>query len=320
MTLRRTLKIIIFILIIAVIMTVLGMIFIPKFYLSDDWATTCTYREFYEQEDNTDDVIFLGSSRGACAFDPIQMEDETGLIGYNLCCEMQNVSSSYYWLKEALRSQKPKVVVLDTNYLYLNRDNNSNLFTEGTVRKAIDNMHLSIPKLEMIRYNCSVDESQDIIDYIFPILRFHDRWQELSMHDIAYEPSGLRGYNPINYNKTNDQLYSTYEDSDKRDTTAMDEEMSDYLSRINELCKTEDIRLILVSPVSNEESAARHNTTLKWCNDNDCRFIDYNITGLYNSINYNFYEDNSSGNHANISGARKMTSYLSQIISEQIVR
>lgn len=310
---RIIIRVVIFLVVIVVGLVLLSGLFIPKFYLEDEWATTSTFREFYEEKDK-DDVIFIGSSRGAAAFDPIQLEDETGLKGYNICCEQQNLSTSYYWLKEALRSQSPKTVVLDTNYLYLNRENNSNLFSEGCVRKAIDNMHWNLPKMEIVRYICSVDDEQSIIDYVFPILRFHDRWQELSKKDVVYSPSGRKGYNPIDYNKTADQEYHTYDATQSNESLTMDEEMEAYLNRIKKLCDDNNIRLVLVSCVSNEENANRYTATNRWCQDNNVGFVDFNLDDTYKAVGYNFYDDNSSGNHAGITGAKKMTSYMGNIL------
>lgn len=62
---------------------------------------------------DTVDVLFLGSSHGVTSFLPQELYNQYGITGYNLGCEQQGMVTSYYWLKEALRYQSPKAVVLD---------------------------------------------------------------------------------------------------------------------------------------------------------------------------------------------------------------
>lgn len=44
-----------------------------KVFLSDIWPTTLTYSKFYEEEEDTIDVIFLGSSHAASSFIPQEL-------------------------------------------------------------------------------------------------------------------------------------------------------------------------------------------------------------------------------------------------------
>ena len=44
------------------------------------------------------------------------------------------------------------------------------------------------------------------------------------------------------------------------------------------------------------------------------RFVDFNLDDTYKAVGYSFYDDNSSGNHAGITGAKKMTSYMGNIL------
>ena len=106
------------ILLVLLFMRLADRVLIPKYYYNNKWSTTATYHGFYEIKDDTVDVLFLGSSHAACAFNPQVLYNEYGITSYNLGCEQQNLLLSYYWLKEALRSQKPRAVVLDSYILF----------------------------------------------------------------------------------------------------------------------------------------------------------------------------------------------------------
>ena len=91
-----------------------GILFKPKFLNDNYWPLDVTYQSFYEMENDSVDAVFLGSSHAISAFSPQELYDTCGIRSFNLASEEQSLLVSYYWLKEALRFQKPQAVVLDT--------------------------------------------------------------------------------------------------------------------------------------------------------------------------------------------------------------
>ena len=101
------------------------------------YSAASTYGGFYHMRKNTVDVLFLGTSNTYCAFSPDELYRRYGIRSYNLAGSQQSMLTSYYWLEEALRTQKPKVVVLDVFYAFYNTGN------EGSFHKAFDFMRWS---------------------------------------------------------------------------------------------------------------------------------------------------------------------------------
>ena len=98
---------------------------------------------FYSMEKNSIDVLFFGSSIGVNGFNTQEFYNQYGIRSYNLSNVQQPIPLSYCWLKEALKYQKPKVVVVDSRFLYqwhpadvLNGD-------EGAYHIALDKMRFS---------------------------------------------------------------------------------------------------------------------------------------------------------------------------------
>ena len=96
----------------------LNQVLTPKYFYNNTWPTTSTYLGFYKMERNTVDVLFFGSSHAVSSFSPQILYDRYGITSYNLGCEQQNLITYYYLLKEALRFQKPKAIVLDCYILF----------------------------------------------------------------------------------------------------------------------------------------------------------------------------------------------------------
>ena len=91
----------------------LTAIFMPKWtsYHSDQMQTRI--QAFYQQEKNSHDVIYLGSSYAYCGISPLTIWEEQGITGYVFAGTGQKAWMSAYYLEEALKYQAPKVVVFE---------------------------------------------------------------------------------------------------------------------------------------------------------------------------------------------------------------
>lgn len=68
---------------------------------------------FFTLPKNSVEVLFLGTSHVYCSYDPTLLKSETGIDSALLATSSQSFQNSYWLLKEAIRKQSPKVVVLD---------------------------------------------------------------------------------------------------------------------------------------------------------------------------------------------------------------
>lgn len=69
---------------------------------------------FHNLPENSMDVIVLGSSHAQYSFSPNFFYEDTGLYSYVLGSACQPLEVSYQMLREALKTQNPKLVVLET--------------------------------------------------------------------------------------------------------------------------------------------------------------------------------------------------------------
>ena len=87
----------------------------PKWLARDSmWEPATLIEEgFYAEPENSLDVICIGSSHVFLDISPMAMWKAEGITAYDLTSSIQRMWVSYYYLKEALKYQTPKVVVLD---------------------------------------------------------------------------------------------------------------------------------------------------------------------------------------------------------------
>ncbi|MCI8992672.1 MAG: hypothetical protein HFG80_08155 [Eubacterium sp.] len=310
-------RIIVFLILTGFVLSGLTKIFIPKYSYMNEWSTTVTYKKFYEIEKNTTDVLFLGSSRTMCSFLPQELYNKYGITSYNLGGEQQSIFVSYYWLKEALRFQTPKAVVIEVKELFFHKEGGLNM-EESHLRKSMDYMKWSSVKKEAVDDICDLDESQDKVSYYFPIFRFHARWKELEEDDFSYDADDhdgfLKGYNVLSdrYGREYTPLEETGGSEEE-----MVESMVDYMDRIVELCRQNHIQLILVNTPYARRTVENYNSVAAYAQKHQLPYYDFNLKKYYEEAGYDFASDNADSPHANIWGAIKITDYLGRVLTEQ---
>lgn len=315
---KNIFKCVLFLLILLCSLTAINKVLVPKYILKNStWPTTSSYRQFYKMEPNSIDVLFFGSSVCVNAFIPQEIYNDYGIRSYNLGSEQQSIFLSYYWLKEALRSQKPQVVVLDTKFMWDLHPENPINTTEGLTRKCLDPMHYSDVKKEAVHNLCELDKTQSELSYYLTNIRFHSRWSELAEYDIDSEmvdTSELKGFAPTTDNGP--EAYTTYEQNDAEITMEFPEVMQEYLDKTVDLCKENGITLILVSLPGNEMNDAANNTYTAYAHEKGIDYYNLCSTSYYNQIGAVLPEENVIG-HENIWGAIKTSKFIGGLLSEK---
>lgn len=200
--------------------------------------TTSTWTEFRSLEENSIDILFLGTSHVYHAIDPMYIYEQSGITSYALCGPAARIDTSYLVLKDALKTQTPKVVFFDMSAVHW-----TGPLDEALTHKVLDQLEWSDDKIEYA-YTNDV-EGLDPMSVLFPLFRYHTRWNQLGQDDFQFvaetqEDTYVRGH------------YITYRAQKaviKYDLEDMEFMLTDrylkYLDRIVELCRTNNIDLVL---------------------------------------------------------------------------
>ena len=311
---------IIFLCIAALTICVVNVILLPKYMNDSQWPTTATFTQFYLLEDNSVDVLFLGSSHAASAFNPQVVYDRENITSYNLASEQQNLLVSYYWLKEALATQQPEAVVLDVLMLFDFITDEPLNTEEAMQRKSIDFMKWSANKVEAVHDICTYDEEQDELSYYLTNIRFHERYKSLERNDFRFlerlNDDNLYGFAAL-YGKASDYKWFTpfYEQSTD-EIAEPNELMLQYMDKITELCRDKGIRLYLTKTPFENWTREQHNFVKQYAGSNDIEFIDFNEKKTYDECGYDFVEENDDGVHVNIWGAERLSRYMAEKLKD----
>lgn len=321
---NEILKFIIFLIIGIFILQILTNIFVPKWVDYFD-SPSARIKGFYNEKKGNIDVLVVGNSGVSRGYSPIKIWEEYGITSYNLGTSNQTMDFAYYLIKETIQYQDIKTVVLDMDSVFEEKN-----APEGEYRKFFDNIKWGKVKLDAINdKNVQIDEN-DKISYIFPLLRFHSRWNQLEEDDfktnLNYE------YQKISYKGMAmiadripyiDQIGYMQEKNEKVDVS---QKNLQYLNKIVELCQEKNINMLFIeipsaingTPPVQDWSLAKDIEVEKIANKYGINFIDFNLPEIQNQIEFDWKIDSSDGgNHLNIYGAEKVSNYIGKILSEK---
>ena len=134
--------------------------------------------EYYELDADTVDCIYLGSSSTQRAFvTPVAFHDD-GVAAYSYTCGTQPFVLTKFLIEETLKTQDPKVVIVELRGACKSADELSNV----AARRMLDNMKPSMNRYRAIRYMLDYASQGDNevdstgLSYYFPIIQYHSRW------------------------------------------------------------------------------------------------------------------------------------------------
>ncbi len=281
----------------------------PK-YMGDvtEGALTAEYYEAYGDHD----VLFVGDCEVYENFSTVQLWREFGINSFIRGGAQQLVWQSYYLLEDALRYETPDVVVFNVLSLMYNEPQN-----EAYNRMALDGMRWSKTKWDAI--NASMCEGENMLEYIFPILRYHSRWNELTSDDFKYwfkkDLVSFNGY----YLRTEIMPAGEFPPPRTLADTNFGDKAMKYLDKMTELCKEKGIKLVLIKSPSlyphwyDEWDANME----KYAEEHGIEYINMlKIAESEIGIDYSL-DTYDAGLHMNVTGAEKCSSYLGRFLVEK---
>lgn len=280
---------------------------VPKY--ADGILEGAFIREYYD-ETTPHDVVMVGDCEVYENFSPVALWRDYGITSYIRGSAQQLIWQSYYLLEDTLRYEKPKVVVYNVQSLVNNEPQR-----EEYNRMTLDGMRWSGSKVKSIL--ASMLEEEQLLDYVFPVLRYHERITELEKSDFTcyFHPRKIthNGY----YMRVDQYPFEEpLAEEEPEDYTFGDNAM-EYLDRMTALCMENDIQLVLIkapslSPVWYDEYDEQIRA---YADANDLLYINY--LDLAEDLGIDYGTDTYDGGlHMNLYGAEKLSAHLGSVLRD----
>ena len=140
-----------------VFLVLLGLILAPlqqvlaRKSLAAPWDMTNKVGGFYNEEEDQFQVMFFGPSHAYAAFSPLELWEETGIKSYVFATQQQPLWATYTYIKEALKTQSPSLIVVECHMLLDDQE----YYADPVTYSYSDEIPLSRNKVEQIgRASC----------------------------------------------------------------------------------------------------------------------------------------------------------------------
>lgn len=286
------------------------------------WITTVAFRYQVEKDKdqfkllpkNSIDVIALGSSHMQYAFNPSSFYTYSGLYSYVLGSSCQPFSMSKYVFLEALKTQKPEVVLIDVFTLL---PQSQVCYADGMFYKAMNLME------GKNRFEAGevIDNQSLKREYQFDLLMNHDLWRTMTHSDTEKMKEMFQkniwynsyfGYVPafptefgklplVVHDITQNLSISTF--------------YTHIIKDMIDIAKKNNIYLLFVKTpyVIDQDSTNVLDAVWKVIDQYGGNYIDF--TKITNDIGWHYQEDGDAW-HNNSWGAEIITKYLAEYIQE----
>lgn len=303
---------------VAAVLWLLQALLMPKYMT--DIKEGALIAEYYQNAGNND-VVFIGDCEVYENFSPVTLWEEQGIPSYIRGSAQQLIWQSYYLMEETFRYETPKVMVF--NVLSMKYDTpastGDSAQREAYNRMTLDGMRWSSSKWNSIQASMTEQEKEkeSVWTYLFPLLRYHDRWSELSAEDFTYlfhrdevSDNGYlmqTGVKPVTGPYPQKPLIN-YDFS---------ENCWYYLDKMADLCEQHGTQLVLIkaptlSPVWYDQWDQQIEDYAK---ERDLLYINFLEHQEEIGIDWNT-DTYDRGLHLNVYGAEKLTKYFGEILKD----
>lgn len=271
---------------------------------------------FYGEENNTLDVVMIGSSPVFPYYAAPKIWGDTGITMYPLSSNVQRPEAMKYLVEETEKTQSPGLYIFEMRmYTFEKEGLTDNMaYTRGVT----DNMRYSKHRIETINALVPEEDEDGRLSYYLDIMKYHTNWKMLLMpselKNFAFaKKSPLKGFDM----KTDVCPYPAPQLQENIAAAQLpagqEETLRDLLGF---LTKEKKQALFIVSPYGVSDREQQMFLTLAEIVES-YGYPFLNLNDYYEEIGINFGEDYADyGSHTNAIGAEKCTEFLESYLAE----
>jgi len=267
-----------------------------------------TWSAYLAEPQDSADVLFVGTSLVYCDVDPTVIEVSSGISALDVSGPVLSIPQTYWYIREALRTQSPQVLMLEVTAMYAQPKNDYTQLCVGYMPFGYN------------KFACIFDATPASLrlKLLFPLLCYHNRWSSLTAEDwaetiVPQQTNDVKGYTRLTDVWTPD----TNEKTIRKPYTESYDYNLQYLARIYNYCIDHGVKVAFyysprwdVYPI--DAMAVLWADIAKSCPGALC--IDFNDDA--NAVGLDWTTDLYDHQHLNAQGAQKFSAYLGTWLTE----
>ena len=299
---KNLLKVVVFVLIFAILYTTA----IPVLSSGSDRMSYNSVKGFYEEQKESLDAVYIGSSNVLAFWNPLFAWKEYGLAISSFATNSQPLAGAEYLIKEARKTQPDALMVVNINTL--GEDT-----TIPRLHKVFSFAPFSINKFESVNRICDWYgfDNEAKQEFYFPIIRFHSRWNSLVPEDFAIKSNGFKGTLVYGkYFRDSVDVSKKYKISDE--LTPLPDLHKNSITSLLDYCDAENVEILFVTvpQAKDVNTIGKYNAINKMIEDRGYPVL--NLMEKTDEIGISIEKDYYNEDHINIHGSLKYTYYMSE--------
>lgn len=264
---------------------------------------------FFDLPEDSLDAVFLGSSATYSFWNAPVAWSEYGLAIYPLSNSAQPSFAAKYLIEDARKLHPDALFIINVSHI-LKR-------YEQYLDKLLINYPFSLNKLEMANY--LYDQAgfslAKKIEMFFPILRYHERWSEITLADFYVKSGEYMGGSRYDVFLNQSKDVSDF-NPDFSLRTTLEELVVQGMNDLMDYCEQENIKaLFIIMPQAvGSERIANQNTVAEMIESRGLDLLD--LRKHTDEIGLDLTTDYYNERHTNLHGSLKVTDYLARYFIE----
>lgn len=282
--------------------TVVMAAYLSSIFRKDEKASASQLKKLPK---NSMDILVLGSSHAQYSINPGVIYHDSGYYSFVMGSGCQPMIMSYYNLLEALKTQKPEVVLLE---VFTMLPAQAICYADGMFYVAASQMS-GDTRIEAIQ---NIDNTDKISEYLYDLGITHDRWKEDGFLTNR-ELDGMMGY--VAQQPTDFVFHHLIQLERSEAEVKLKEKDVLALESIIQVCEDNDIELILMKAAFDADQKNVDALHAVWdiADEKGIRVLDF--IALAEEIGFTLGMDGDTW-HNNTWGARKTSKYVAQYLME----
>ena len=271
------------------------------------WQSKVTVEGVTSQPDDTLEAVYIGNSGVYRFWQSALAYEEYGITVMNFATASMPGVATQYLMEQIRKNQDVDLFVVDL------RAYTDSELDETNLHNIIDYFPLDWTRVKLVARLCRYQKYWpfEALEYYFPVLRFHSRWNELTKDDFTAAEDTTKGSYCYNSFVNNVQTeYGTFLTTEAR--TAPQDRAVQALDELMDYCDENDITVLFVAAPLLEHDNQKER--LNWfCDMVEARgyeAVNFNSESTYDAVGLDVRTDFMDNTHTNIYGSIKFTSWL----------
>lgn len=284
-----------------------------RFFFVDTASSKTFVDSVMHEEPNTLQAVYLGNSGVYRYFQAPLAWEEYGIAVMNLATASQPAATVRFLLEEIRETQNPDVYIIDL------RSFSYGTLTFSSIHNLINFIEPSWNKFKMIVACCAYSSIwyADLPEFFFPIIRFHDRWEELQAEDFEPLISDVKGAYTYSHFFRNTQSEVTRIVATEVRYPARDKSLR-VLENLLDYCDENELNVLFVSSpfLEHERQKQIINSLGDVVQERGYDFINFNTEEVLEKIGLDVATDFMDSTHTNVRGSIIYTHYLAGVLTQ----